>query len=162
MSLSSQPSLSGQYFLALSEFIFPGAAALVPLHSFKSSGNHGWVLQIGAIRIRRGTHSCVIFRSTLEIILKGEMHKKDPCSNFVSLHLSTDCKDLDDRLYIEVGDDISRKQIDLLSESLVVEKWLEKLWDEESTLKNMFFFLDLLSTTVFSTEGRCSAVIDIL
>ena len=76
------------------------------------------------------------------------MHKKDPCSNFVSLHLSTDFKDLDARLYIEVGDGIGRKQIDLLSESLVVENWLEKLWDEESTLKSMFFFLDFLSATV--------------
>ena len=37
---------------------------------FKSSGYYGWVLQTGAIKIRRGTHSCFIFRSTLEIILK--------------------------------------------------------------------------------------------
>ena len=38
---------------------------------FKSSGYHGWVLQTGAVKIRSGTHSCFIFRSTLEIILKG-------------------------------------------------------------------------------------------
>ena len=42
------------------------------------------------------------------------MHKEDPCSNFVSLHLSPDCKDLDARLYIEVVDGIGGKQIDQL------------------------------------------------
>ena len=48
--------------------IVPGAAT----QRFKSYGYHGWVLQTGAIKIRRGTHSCFVFRSTLEIILKGE------------------------------------------------------------------------------------------
>ena len=71
------------------------------------------------------------------------MHKEDLCSNFVSLHLSPDCKDLDARLFIEVIDGIGGKQIDLLSENLVVEKRLEKLWDEEATLKRLFFFLIL-------------------
>ena len=71
------------------------------------------------------------------------MHKEDLCSNFVSLHLSLDCKDLDARLYIEVVGGIGGKQIDLLSENLVVEKLLEKLWDEEATLKSLFFFLIL-------------------
>ena len=71
------------------------------------------------------------------------MHKEDLCSNFVSLHLSPDCKDLYARLFIEVIDGIGGKQIDLLSENLVVEKRLEKLWDEEATLKRLFFFLML-------------------
>ena len=71
------------------------------------------------------------------------MHKVDLCSNFVSLHLSLHCKDLDARLYIEVVGGIGGKQIDLLSENLVVEKPLEKLWDEEATLKSLFFFLIL-------------------
>ena len=57
------------------------------------------------------------------------------------MHLSSDCKDLDARLYIEVVDGIDGKQIDLLSESLVVEKPLEKLWDEEAALKSLVFFL---------------------
>ena len=68
------------------------------------------------------------------------MHKEDLCSNFVSLHLSLDCKDLDARLYIEVVGGIGRKQTDLLSENLAVEKPLEKLWDEEATLKSLVFF----------------------
>ena len=80
-------------------------------------------------------------RRTLEIMLIGEMDKEDLCSNFVSLHLSPGCKDLDDRLYIEVVDGISAKQIDLLSENLVVEKAHEKLWDEEATLKSVIFLL---------------------
>ena len=90
------------------------------------------------------------------------MHQGDLCSNFVSLHLSLDCKDLDARLYIEVVGGIGGKQIDLLSEKLVVEKPLEKLWDEEATLKSLVFFLNSLSATVFSTEGSYSAVIAIL
>ena len=69
------------------------------------------------------------------------MQKEDLCSNFVSLRLSPDCKDLDARLYIEVAHGIGRKQIDLLLENLVVEKPLEKLWDEEATLKSLFFFI---------------------
>ena len=68
------------------------------------------------------------------------MHKGDLCSNFVSLHLSPDCKDLDVRIYIEVVGGIGAKQIDLLLENLVVEKPLEKLWDEEATLKSLVFF----------------------
>ena len=71
------------------------------------------------------------------------MHKEDLCSNFVSLHLSPNCKDLDVRLYTEVVDGIGGKQIDLLLENLVVEKPLEKLLDEEATLKSLFFFLIL-------------------
>ena len=67
------------------------------------------------------------------------MHQGDLCSNFVSLHLSLDCKDLDARLYIEVVNGIAGKQIDLLSENLAVEKLLENLWDEEATLKSLFF-----------------------
>ena len=55
------------------------------------------------------------------------MHKEDLCFNFVSLHLSPDCKDLDASLYIEVVVGIGRKQTDLLLENLVVEKLLEKL-----------------------------------
>ena len=88
------------------------------------------------------------------------MYKEDLCSNFVSLHLFSDCKDLDPRLLIEVADGIGWKQIDLLSENLVVKKPLEKLWVEETTLESLFFFLDSLSATVCSTEGRYSAVID--
>ena len=71
------------------------------------------------------------------------MHKEDLCSNFVSLHLSLDCKDLDARLYIEVVGGIGRKQKDILVENLVVEKPLEKLWDEEAILKSLVFFLIL-------------------
>ena len=71
------------------------------------------------------------------------MHKKDVCFNFVSLHLSLDCKDLDAKLCIEVVGGIGGKEIDLLSGNLVVEKPLEKLWDEEATLKSLFFFLIL-------------------
>ena len=90
------------------------------------------------------------------------MHKEDLCFNFVSLHLPLDCKDLDVWLYIEVVGGIGRKQIDLLSENLVVEKPLEKLWNEEATLKSLVFLLGSLSATVFSTEDRYSAVIAIL
>ena len=78
VSMSSQPSVGGQYFLSLSEFLVSGAAALVSWHR--------GLRETGAIWIRRGTHfwkSC----------LKGEMHKEDLCSKFVSLHLSPDCKD---------------------------------------------------------------------
>ena len=71
------------------------------------------------------------------------MHKEDLRSIFVSLHLSPNCEDLDARLYIDVIDGIGRKQIDLWSEDLLVEKLLEKLWDEEATLKSLFFFLIL-------------------
>ena len=71
------------------------------------------------------------------------MHKEDLCSNFVSLHLSLDCKDLDARLYIEVVGGMGGKQKDILVENLVVEKPLEKLWDEEATLKSLVFFLIL-------------------
>ena len=90
------------------------------------------------------------------------MHKEDLCSNFVSLHVSLNCKDLDARLFIEVVGGIGGKEIDLLSENLVVEKPLEKLWNEEATLKSLVFLLDSLSATVFSTEDRYSAVIAIL
>ena len=90
------------------------------------------------------------------------MHKEDLCSNFVSLHVSLNCKDLDARLFIEVVGGIGGKEIDLLSENLVVEKPLEKLWNEETTLKSLVFLLDSLSATVFSTEDRYSAVIAIL
>ena len=45
--------------------------------------------------------------------------------------------DLDARLCIEIVDDIEGKRIDLLSVSLVVEKLLERLWDEEPTLKSL-------------------------
>ena len=52
---------------------------------------------------------------------------EDLCSNFISLHLSPDCMDLDARLYIEVADDIDRKQINILQENLVVENYLKTL-----------------------------------
>ena len=48
---------------------------------------------------------------------------------------------LDARLFIEITDGIGGKQIDLLLEDLVVEKLLEKLWDEEVTLKSLVFSL---------------------
>ena len=48
---------------------------------------------------------------------------------------------LDARLLIEITDGIGGKEIDLLSEDLVVEKLLEKLWDEEVTLKSLVFSL---------------------
>ena len=48
---------------------------------------------------------------------------------------------LDARLFIEITDGIGGKEIDLLSEDLVVEKLLEKLWDEEVTLKSLVFSL---------------------
>ena len=61
------------------------------------------------------------------------MHMEDPYSTFVSLYLSLVCKDMDARLYIEVVYSIGKKQIYILLENLVVEKPLEKLWDEEAT-----------------------------
>ena len=64
---------------------------------------------------------------------------EDPCSNFVSLLPSPHCMNIDARLYIEVADGISMKQIDLLLESLVVEKPFEKLWDKEAILKSLVF-----------------------
>lgn len=85
------------------------------------------ILQTDGVRIRRGTYSCFTFKNTLEILLKGEVHITDPNSNFVSLHLSRECKGLDTRLYIEVVDDIGEKQMYLLSENLVVEKSFENL-----------------------------------
>ena len=75
------------------------------------------------------------------------------------MHLSHDFKDLDVKLYIEVVDGIGGNQTDLMSENLVVKKQLEKLCDEEATLKNLFFFLDSLSATVCRIEGRYSPVI---
>ena len=90
------------------------------------------------------------------------MHKEDLCRNFVSLHLSPDCNDLNARPYTEVVDGIGGKQIDLFSENLLVKKPLEKHWDEEASLRSLFFFHDSLSAIVFSTEGRYSAVLDIL
>ena len=69
------------------------------------------------------------------------MHKEDICSNFVSLHLFPNWKDLDVRLYIDEVDSIGRKQLDLLLDNLVVEKPLEKLWHEEAILKSLAFFL---------------------
>ena len=129
-------------YFGLSRFFFPWGSSTGSLtQRFKSSGYHAWVLQTGAMKIRRGTNCCFIFRRTLEIMLIGKMDKEDLCSNFVSLHMSPGCKDLDDRLYIEVVDGISPKQIDLLSENLVVEKPHEKLPDEEATLKSVVFFL---------------------
>ena len=68
------------------------------------------------------------------------MHKEGLHSNFVSLHLSPDCKDLGAIIYIEVADGIDGKHIDLLLENLVVEKPLEKRWDKEATLKSLVFF----------------------
>ena len=89
-------------------------------------------------------HIPVLFSGALlKSYWKGEMHKEDLCFTFVSLHLSPDCKDLNARLYIEVVGGIGRKQTDLLSENLAVEKTHEKLWDEEATLKSLFFFLIL-------------------
>ena len=54
-----------------------GSSTVSLTQRFKSSGYHGWVLRTGAIKIRRGTHYCFIFRSNLEIMLKGQMHKED-------------------------------------------------------------------------------------
>ena len=60
-------------------------------------------------------HIPVLFLGALlKSYWKREMHKKNLCSNFVSLHLSPDCKDLDARLYIEVVDGIGEKQLDIL------------------------------------------------
>lgn len=64
---------------------------------------------------------------------------KDLYSNFVSIYTSSDCKDFDTRLYIEVVDGIGGKKIDLLSENIVAEKLLERLSDEETTLKSLVF-----------------------
>ena len=108
--------------------------------SFKSSGYQGCVPQTGAIRIRIGTHSCFIF-SNLKIYWKGEIHKEDPCSNFLSMHMYPNSKDLITRLYIEVVYGIGGKQIDLLLENLVVEKPLEKLRDKEATLFFSWFLV---------------------
>lgn len=48
---------------------------------------------------------------------------------------------LDARLFIEIVDGIGGKQIYLLSEDLVVKKLLEKLLDEQVTLKSLVFSL---------------------
>ena len=142
VSMSSPPSMVGQYFLGFSEFRSPVAAALVRWNRGLSvPGYRGWVLQTAAIRMRRRIHSFFIFRSTLEIILKKEMHMDDPCSNFVSLHPFTHSKDLDARLYFEVVDGIDRKQTDLFLENLVVEKPLQKLWNKKDILKSQVFSL---------------------
>ena len=60
------------------------------------------------------------------------MHMEDPCSKLVPLHSSKDSMYLDAALYAEVLDGIDKEQIDLLSENIIVDKLLEKLWDEES------------------------------
>ena len=78
------------------------------------------------------------------------------------MHLSPDCTNQNVRLYIEVVDGIGGKQIDLLLENQVVEKPLEKLWNEKCHFEEFVFFLDALSATVFSTEDKYSTVIDIL
>ena len=44
-------------------------------------------------------------------------------------------------VYIKVVDGISGEQKNLLSENLVVRKPLEKPWNEEATLKGLFFSL---------------------
>ena len=60
-------------------------------------------------------HISVLFLGAfLKSYWKRQMHKEDLRSNFVSLHLSPDCKDLDARLYIEVVDGIGGKQLDIL------------------------------------------------
>ena len=64
---------------------------------------------------------------------------EDPYSSFVLLHVYPPCMDVDARLYNEVIDDIRRKQTDLVLENLVSNKLLEKLWDEEATLKSLTF-----------------------
>ena len=68
---------------------------------------------------------------------------EDPCSKLVPLNSSKDSMYLDATLYAEVLDGIDKEQIDLLSENIVVDKLLEKLWDEESTLKSLAFPLML-------------------
>ena len=81
----------------------------------------------------------LILGALLKPYQKGKMHKEDLCYNFESLYLSPNCKNLHARVYVEVVDGIGRKQIDPLSENLVVKKSLEKLCSEEATLKNLFF-----------------------
>ena len=73
-SVNEFSSINGwTIFLGLFRISCPWGSSTGSLtQRFKSSGYHGWVLQTGAIKIRRGTHSCFVFRSTLEIILKGE------------------------------------------------------------------------------------------
>ena len=143
----------------LIRILFPCDNSIGPFtERFKSSGCHGWVLQIDAIRIRRGTYSYFTFKNTLEIILKREMCMKNPYSNFVSLHLSLECKGLDVRLYMLMT---GGKQMDVLSENLVFEKSQKKPFDEKSTQKSGFFY-DSLCATVLSTEGGYSAGIDIV
>ena len=56
---------------------------------------------------------------------------------FVSLHLSPDCKNPDARLYVEVADGI-------------VGKPLEKLWDGEATLKSLIVFFLILYLLLYS------------
>ena len=142
--MSSPSSMGGQYFLGLSEFLVPGAAALVPWHR----GLRVLGTMVGYSKLVQSKseeeHIPVLFLGALfKSYWKAQMHKEDLCSNFVSLHLSPECKDLNARLYIEVVGGTGGKQIDLLSENLVVEKRLEKLWDEEATMKSLVFFLIL-------------------
>ena len=67
------------------------------------------------------------------------MSIKDQNPNFVPLHSSPNCMDQNARLCIEVVDGIDSKQKNLLSENQVVKKLLQKLWDEEATLKSLAF-----------------------
>ena len=64
----TKPLVSGWTILSgLIRISLPcGSSTCFLTQRFKSSGYHSWVLQNGLIRIRRGTHSSFIFRSTPE------------------------------------------------------------------------------------------------
>ena len=70
--------------------------------------------------------------------------------------------DVDARLYDEVIDDIRKKQTDLVLENLVFNKLLEKIWNEEGTLKSLTFSWISWISLIFGAKGRYSAIIDIM
>ena len=116
VSMSSPPAIGGQYFLGLSESLFSGAAALVPLHrGLRVLGN-----MVGYSKLVQSEsgekHIPVLFSGALlKLYWKREMHKDDLMFQFCII-ASVSCKDLDVRLYIDIADSIGRKEIDLLSE----------------------------------------------
>ena len=116
--MSSPPAIGGQYFLGLSEFLFSGAAPLVPLRrGLRVLGN-----MVGYSKLVQSEsgekHIPVLFSGALlKLYWKRDMHKDDLMFQFCII-ASVSCKDLDVRLYIDIADSIGRKQTDLLSERL--------------------------------------------
>ena len=135
VSKSSPQSMGEQYLFKTS---FPcGSSNCLLENEFQ----HFWIpwllLQTGAIRIKKRTHFCFTFRSTLQVTMKwGNAHRRLMFLFWVIASVpwlyGSEC-----HLCIEGFDDISVKQINLLLENLVVKKLFEKFWDEEDTLTRL-------------------------